>query len=235
MLRGVVLSAVVEPHQDERHAELRHRELDRLEAVRAGQRRPPQVSAQQLNPLLPGYSFNLYLVAGLTPIERARAFMDLSAKLLANPYQLAQTQMNMMWDYFSLWQGSMMKMMGMPHAQPVAVPQKGDKRFKDEDWRTQVLFDFSYLDRIAVHPDFRRHGVGRALHEEPTEIAGYFEPHDRRVLREGAVHDLAAATGNATHCSIAGALAACVAKCGQPRFADAGHVSSSSQSAWAPI
>ena len=30
--------------------------------------RPAQVAAQQLNPLLPGYSFNLYLVAGLTPI-----------------------------------------------------------------------------------------------------------------------------------------------------------------------
>ncbi|MCE1182378.1 MAG: class I poly(R)-hydroxyalkanoic acid synthase, partial [Rhodocyclales bacterium] len=44
----------------------------------------------------------------------AKAFMDLSARLMANPYKLAQTQMNMMWDYFSLWQGSMMKMMGMP-------------------------------------------------------------------------------------------------------------------------
>lgn len=30
--------------------------------------RPAQDAAQQLNPLLPGYSFNLYLVAGLTPI-----------------------------------------------------------------------------------------------------------------------------------------------------------------------
>ncbi len=78
----------------------------------------------------------------------AKAFMDLSARLMANPYKLAQTQMNMMWDYFSLWQGSMMKMMGMPHAQPVAVPQKGDKRFKDEDWEQHFLFDFvkqSYL------------------------------------------------------------------------------------------
>src|SRR4030095_6139218 len=44
----------------------------------------------------------------------ARAFMDLSSRLLANPYKLAQTQMNMMWDYFSLWQHSMMKMMGVP-------------------------------------------------------------------------------------------------------------------------
>ena len=78
----------------------------------------------------------------------ARAFMDLSARLMANPYKLAQAQMNMMWDYFSLWQGSMMKMMGMPGAAPVAAPQKGDKRFKDEDWEQHFLFDFvkqSYL------------------------------------------------------------------------------------------
>ena len=32
----------------------------------------------------------------------AKAFMDLSARLMANPYKVAQTQMNMMWDYFSL-------------------------------------------------------------------------------------------------------------------------------------
>lgn len=33
----------------------------------------PRDSAQQLNPLLPGYSFNVYLVAGLTPIEQGGA------------------------------------------------------------------------------------------------------------------------------------------------------------------
>ncbi|MBL8450408.1 MAG: class I poly(R)-hydroxyalkanoic acid synthase [Dechloromonas sp.] len=78
----------------------------------------------------------------------AKAFMDLSAHLLANPYKLAQTQMNMMWDYFSLWQGSMMKMMGMPVTGPVAAPKKGDNRFRDEDWEQHFLFDFikqSYL------------------------------------------------------------------------------------------
>lgn len=31
------------------------------------------------------------------------------------------------------------------------------------------------------------HGVGRALHEEPTAIAGYHEPRDPRVMGEGAV------------------------------------------------
>lgn len=77
----------------------------------------------------------------------AKAFMDLSSRLLANPYKLAQTQMNMMWDYFSLWQNSTMKMMGMP-VQAVAAPKKGDNRFKDEEWENHFLFDFvkqSYL------------------------------------------------------------------------------------------
>ena len=31
------------------------------------------------------------------------------------------------------------------------------------------------------------HGVGSALHEEPTDITGYFEPHDARVMHEGMV------------------------------------------------
>jgi polyhydroxyalkanoate synthase len=78
----------------------------------------------------------------------AKAFMDLSSRLLANPYKLAQTQMHMMWDYFSLWQGSMLRMMGMPAIQPVAAPNKGDNRFRDEDWEQEFLFDFikqSYL------------------------------------------------------------------------------------------
>ncbi|MGD9835694.1 MAG: type I methionyl aminopeptidase [Piscinibacter sp.] len=41
--------------------------------------------------------------------------------------------------------------------------------------------------RFRIIRNLASHGVGRALHEEPTEIAGYFEPRDRRVLREGMV------------------------------------------------
>ena len=77
----------------------------------------------------------------------AQAFMDMMAKLLANPYKLAQTQMNMVWDYFSLWQHSMLRVMGM-HASPIASPEKSDKRFKDEQWEEHFLFDYikqSYL------------------------------------------------------------------------------------------
>src|SRR5574337_1086897 len=78
----------------------------------------------------------------------AQAFMDMMAKLLANPYKLAQAQMNLVWDYFSLWQHSMLRVVGMPAPAPVATPAKDDKRFKDEEWQDHFLFDFikqSYL------------------------------------------------------------------------------------------
>jgi len=77
----------------------------------------------------------------------AQAFMDMMAKMLANPYQIAQAQMNLVWDYFSLWQHSTLRFMGL-QAPPVATPPKGDKRFKDEQWEEHFLFDFikqSYL------------------------------------------------------------------------------------------
>src|ERR1035437_5492502 len=55
--------------------------------------------------------------AGGAPADElgiAHAFMDMMAKMLANPYKLAQTQMNLVWDYLSLWQHSMMRFTGMP-------------------------------------------------------------------------------------------------------------------------
>ena len=78
----------------------------------------------------------------------AQAFMDMMGKLLANPYRLAQAQMNLVWDYFSLWQHSMMRFSGMTPSAPIAAPEKSDKRFKDEEWQEHFLFDFikqSYL------------------------------------------------------------------------------------------
>ena len=77
----------------------------------------------------------------------AQAFMEMMAKMLANPYKLAQAQMNLVWDYFSLWQHSTLRLLGMEGA-PVAEPKKGDKRFADAQWEEHFLFDFikqSYL------------------------------------------------------------------------------------------
>lgn len=47
--------------------------------------------------------------------------------------------------------------------------------------RTAKLYGFRVIKNLASH------GVGRALHEEPKQIAGYHDPADRRILREGMV------------------------------------------------
>ena len=41
--------------------------------------------------------------------------------------------------------------------------------------------------RFKIIRNLCSHGVGRALHEEPGDIAGYYRPDDSRVLREGMV------------------------------------------------
>jgi polyhydroxyalkanoate synthase len=67
--------------------------------------------------------------------------------MLINPAALTAFSSNMMLDYMQLWQSSWMKMMGMQSA-PVALPGKGDARFKDDDWSSNFLFDYmkqSYL------------------------------------------------------------------------------------------
>jgi polyhydroxyalkanoate synthase len=92
----------------------------------------------------------------------ARAYMDLAAKMLANPVKLAETQMNLWWDYMNLWQGSTLKLMGLQSA-PAVVPDKNDRRFKHDDWQEHFLFDYikqSYL--IAA----------RWMHKTVAEVEG---------------------------------------------------------------
>jgi polyhydroxyalkanoate synthase len=91
------------------------------------------------------------LQKGIQPLSDelgiAQAFMDMMARLLSNPYKLVQAQMSLTWDYFTLWQKSMLRIAGMQPA-PVAVPSHSDKRFRDEEWQEDFTFDFikqSYL------------------------------------------------------------------------------------------
>src|SRR6185295_16103201 len=39
----------------------------------------------------------------------AKAFHELTAKMMANPYRLAEAQMTLWWDYMSLWQKSTLR------------------------------------------------------------------------------------------------------------------------------
>lgn len=47
--------------------------------------------------------------------------------------------------------------------------------------RTAKGYKFRVIENLGSH------GIGRALHEEPEHILGYFDPSDRRVLEDGMV------------------------------------------------
>src|ERR1700682_278683 len=77
----------------------------------------------------------------------SKAFFEAWARMLTDPFRLAETQMKLWQDYWSLWQHSVLKLMGQD-APAVAEPQRGDRRFKHEDWQNNFMYDYikqSYL------------------------------------------------------------------------------------------
>ncbi|MBI4984213.1 MAG: class I poly(R)-hydroxyalkanoic acid synthase [Rhodocyclales bacterium] len=108
------------------------------------------------------------LAAPQDELGLAQAFMDMMAKMLANPYKMAQAQMNLVWDYFSLWQHSMLRFMGM-NATPVAAPAKGDNRFKNAEWEQHFLFDFIKQSYLIT---------ARHVHDAVSNVQG-MEHHDK--------------------------------------------------------
>ena len=101
----------------------------------------------------------------------AQAFFQAWAQLAADPFRLAQAQFRYWQDAVSLWQSSMLRLLGQ-EAKPVAEPQSGDKRFRHEDWQQNFLFDYlkqSYL--IAA----------RHLHDTVGRVEGLDEHTSRKV------------------------------------------------------
>jgi polyhydroxyalkanoate synthase len=104
----------------------------------------------------------------------AKAYMDLAARMFADPYQLAAAQINLFWDYMSLWQFSMAKLSGAS-PEPIASPLKGDNRFRDEDWQNSFLFDYikqSYLITARHIQDAVAHTGG--LPDESRKKVDFF-------------------------------------------------------------
>ncbi|MFC0409374.1 PHA/PHB synthase family protein [Roseomonas elaeocarpi] len=83
----------------------------------------------------------------LDPFNIGGAFAEMTARLMQNPAQLMQAQVGFWGDYLTLWGNTARRMMGEQVA-PVIAEDAKDKRFKDEAWRDNEIFDFikqSYL------------------------------------------------------------------------------------------
>jgi len=81
------------------------------------------------------------------PLNVGRAFLEMTAKMMTNPAVLVQAQMNLWHDYLNLWQNTTRRMLGQ-ELEPVVEPDKDDRRFKDEAWTENTVFDYikqSYL------------------------------------------------------------------------------------------
>ncbi|CAA6604005.1 Poly-beta-hydroxybutyrate polymerase [Rhodospirillaceae bacterium LM-1] len=81
------------------------------------------------------------------PLNIGRAFAEMMGQLAANPARLVEAQMNLWNDYMRLWQNTARRMLG-EESEPIAVPEAADRRFKDEAWQSNEVFDYikqSYL------------------------------------------------------------------------------------------
>ena len=81
------------------------------------------------------------------PLNIGGAFMEMTTRLMTNPARLVQAQIGFWQDYLTLWSNTARRMMG-ESVGPVIEEPKGDRRFKDDAWRENEVFDFirqSYL------------------------------------------------------------------------------------------
>jgi polyhydroxyalkanoate synthase len=86
--------------------------------------------------------------ASADPLNIGGAFLEMTTRLMANPATLVQAQLGFWQDYLTLWQNTARRMMGQPDPEPVISEDPRDRRFKDDAWRENEVFDFikqSYL------------------------------------------------------------------------------------------
>lgn len=77
----------------------------------------------------------------------AKAFLDLTQKMMQSPGKIVEVQVAFWKDYLTLWERTTKRMLGQ-EADPVIEPAPQDRRFKDEEWAKNAVFDFikqSYL------------------------------------------------------------------------------------------
>jgi polyhydroxyalkanoate synthase subunit PhaC len=105
------------------------------------------------------------------PQAIGHAFLELGARLMADPGKLAQAQTQLFQANLNLWQGALERLRGEREAK-AAPARRGDRRFADPAWTEEAIFDVvkqSYL----VSADWLRHLV--------DGVEG-LAPRDRRLV-----------------------------------------------------
>ncbi|HEX2528726.1 MAG TPA: class I poly(R)-hydroxyalkanoic acid synthase [Geminicoccus sp.] len=83
----------------------------------------------------------------MDPVGLGNAMMALGTRLWASPAEVMSAQFSLWQDYLRLWNATTSRMLGGDN-DPVVVPDRADRRFRDAAWEENPLFDFikqSYL------------------------------------------------------------------------------------------
>jgi polyhydroxyalkanoate synthase len=95
------------------------------------------------------------------PLNIASAFLEMTARLIASPGHIVEAQIGFWRDYMSLWQNTTRRILGV-ETEPVIDAPSTDRRFKDDAWRENEIFDFikqsyllsaRYVQDVVTHVD----------------------------------------------------------------------------------
>ena len=98
--------------------------------------------------------------------------MELAAKMLANPYRIAESQMNLWWNYMNLWQASTIKLLGGA-ADPVADARQGRQALQARGLGAALP--------VRLHQAELPHRRATALHDAVGNVEGLDDATKRKV------------------------------------------------------
>ena len=76
------------------------------------------------------------------PLNVAPVFTELTKEMLTHPQELAEKSLELWTQQAELWRRTMMGWMGAEENDPLVEPARGDKRFKDEEWSQNQVFNY---------------------------------------------------------------------------------------------
>lgn len=80
-------------------------------------------------------------MAGAPPFNMGGTLVQMTTQMMANPQRMVDAQLGLWQDYLKLWQNTTRRFLGQSY-ETVIQPQSNDRRFNDESWSENTLFDF---------------------------------------------------------------------------------------------
>lgn len=98
-------------------------------------------------------------------------WMQMTQQIWANPQKMVDAQLGLWQDYMRLWQNTTKRFLGQPY-ETIIEPPANDKRFKDEAWSRNTLFDFIKQSYLLT---------AQWMQKEVEAVEGMDQPEQRKV------------------------------------------------------